>query len=90
MERCVDDSVMWADNIKDSFTKFCKYFDLCARNGIVLNPKKFQFCRETVDFAGLQVIELCNIIIVSELLKVNNYYALYYGAVGFLNQAFLD
>ena len=41
-ERCVDDTVMWADNIEDSFLQTCQYLDLCARNGIILNPEKFQ------------------------------------------------
>ena len=55
VERCVDDSIMWADNIQDSFTQVCEYLDLCARNGIILNPKKFQFCQDVADFAGLQI-----------------------------------
>ena len=54
-ERCVDDTVMWADNIEDSFFQACQYLDLCARNGIILNPEKFQFCQDVVNFAGLQV-----------------------------------
>ena len=29
------------------------WFDLCAHNGITLNPKKFQFAQDTVDFAEL-------------------------------------
>ena len=29
--------------------------DLCARNGITLNPKKFQFAQDTAGFAGLTV-----------------------------------
>ena len=55
VERCVDDSVMWADSIQESFIQVCQYLDLCARNGIILNPKKFQFCKDVVDFAGLQI-----------------------------------
>ena len=54
-ERCVDDTVMWADNIKDSFLQVSQYLDLCAKNGIILNPDKFQFCQDVVNFAGLQV-----------------------------------
>ena len=55
VERCVDDSAMWSDNILESFTQACEYLDLCARNGVILNPKKFQFCQDIVDFAGLQI-----------------------------------
>ncbi|CAG2197273.1 unnamed protein product [Mytilus edulis] len=35
--------------------KACEWFDLCARNGITLNPKKFQFAQDTVNFAGLTI-----------------------------------
>ncbi|VDI84109.1 Hypothetical predicted protein [Mytilus galloprovincialis] len=38
----------------------CEWLDLCARNGITLNPKKFQFAQDTVNFAGL-TITLTNI-----------------------------
>ena len=55
MERCVDDSILWADDIRSSFLQACKYLDLCAHNGITLNPQKFQFCQDVVDFAGLQI-----------------------------------
>ena len=53
--RCVDDTMMWASNTEESFLQVCSYLDRCARNGIVLNPEKFQFCQDTADFAGLQV-----------------------------------
>ena len=33
----------------------CEWLDLCGRNGVTLNPKKFQFALDTVDFAGLTV-----------------------------------
>ena len=57
VERCVDDSVLWTDDIQKSFTQVCEYLDLCARNGVILNPKKFQFCQDVVNFAGLQITE---------------------------------
>ena len=53
--RCVDDTAMWAKDITSHFLQVCRYLDLCARNGVILNQKKFQFCQETVQFAGLQV-----------------------------------
>ena len=51
--KCVDDTCMWAISIETSFFQACEWLDLCAHNGITLNPKKFQFVQETVDFAGL-------------------------------------
>ena len=53
--KCVDDTCMWSSNIKESFLQACKWLDLCARHGITLNPKKFQFAEDSVDFAGMQI-----------------------------------
>ena len=46
---------MWAPDISTHFFQVCRFLDLCARNGIILNKEKFQFCQDTVLFAGLQV-----------------------------------
>ena len=46
---------MWAISIETSFIQACEWLDLCARNRITLNPKKFQFAQDTVDFAGLTI-----------------------------------
>ena len=54
-ERCVDDSALWAYGVKNNFLATARYLDLCGRNGIVLNPNKFQFCQDEVEFAGLTV-----------------------------------
>ena len=48
--KCVDDTCMWEDSIEAAFFQACAWFDLCTRNGITLNPKKFQFAQDTVDF----------------------------------------
>jgi hypothetical protein len=58
--KCVDDTCMWANSIETAFFQACEWFDLCVRNGITLNPKKFQFAQDVVDFAGL-TITLTNI-----------------------------
>ena len=49
--KCVDDTCMWVRYIEAA----CAWFDLCAPNGITLNPKKFQFDQDTVDFAELSI-----------------------------------
>ena len=53
--KCVDDTCMWEESVEASFFQTCQWLDLCARNGITLNPKKFQFAQDTVEFAGLTV-----------------------------------
>ena len=51
----VDDSLLWANNIEESFHQTAKWLDLCARNGIILNPEKFTFAADTVEFAGFEI-----------------------------------
>ena len=54
--RCVDDAAIWTTeggNI-GHFLKVAEYLNLCAQNNIVLNPAKFQFCQDTVNFAGFR------------------------------------
>ena len=53
--KCVDDTVLWADNIHDIFFLTCKFLTRCGENGITLNPKKFQFGRDNVEFAGFEI-----------------------------------
>ena len=53
--KCVDDTLKWQFSIADAFFHTCQWCDLLARNGIILNPSKFQFAQHTVDYAGLSV-----------------------------------
>ena len=53
--RCVDDTCTWADTVQDSFLDTCRLLNTCAENGITLNPSKFQFCQDVVQFAGLEI-----------------------------------
>ena len=53
--KCVDDTVLWADSIKEAFDQVCSYLTLVGRNGIVMNPAKFVFAEKTVEFAGFTI-----------------------------------
>ena len=53
--RCVDDTCTWADTVQESFLDTCRLLHTCAENGITLNPSKFQFCQDVVQFAGLEI-----------------------------------
>ena len=53
--RIVDDMCIYDDTITGMFRHSWDLLETCAQNGIVLNESKFQFCRKTVDFAGLTV-----------------------------------
>lgn len=53
--KCVDDTLLWASDIKESFMKTIQYLELCGQNGIILNPTKFKFACDEVDFAGFNI-----------------------------------
>lgn len=53
--KCIDDTLLWADSIEESFFQAVRWLDLCGRNGIILNPSKFKFSRQTVEFAGFEI-----------------------------------
>ena len=53
--KCIDDTLLWADNMEESFYQACHWLDICGRNGITLNPDKFVFAQDTVEFAGFEI-----------------------------------
>ena len=46
---------MWSPSIEDSFFQAAKFLDICGQNGIVLNPSKFVFAKDTVTYAGFEI-----------------------------------
>lgn len=53
--KCVDDTLLWSDSIEHSFFQACKWLETCGNNGIILNPDKFVFAQDTVEFAGFEI-----------------------------------
>ncbi|XP_038061674.1 uncharacterized protein LOC119732286 [Patiria miniata] len=53
--KCVDDVLLWADSLADCFFQAVQWLDTCGRNGITLNPDKFVFGEDTVEFAGFEI-----------------------------------
>jgi hypothetical protein len=53
--KVVDDAILWDETIEQSFFHVFDYLLLCARNGVTLKPKKFQFCAKEVDYCGYTV-----------------------------------
>ncbi len=53
--KCIDDSLLWADTIEQSFFRAVRWLDICGRNGIILNPEKFVFAQEEAEFAGFSI-----------------------------------
>ena len=53
--KVVDDCLLYDQSIEESFYHAWDFLTVCAENGIVLNVEKFQFCQDSVEFAGLQI-----------------------------------
>ena len=54
--KCIDDTLQWSNSIEDSFFQAAQWLDVCGRNGITLNPEKFVFCEDEVEFAGFRMV----------------------------------
>ena len=50
--KCIDDTLLWSDNLEDSFFRTCEYLTLCSNAGIIFNQQKFQLGQPEVDFLG--------------------------------------
>ena len=53
--RCIDDGLLYDEDIEEAFWHTFDHLKLCADNGVVFNREKFQFAEETVEFAGFDV-----------------------------------
>jgi len=53
--KCVDDALLWSESIEQSFFQACNWLETCGRNGIILNPDKFVFAQDNVEFAGFEI-----------------------------------
>ena len=53
--KCVDDTLLWSSNIEQAFHDAADWLRLCGANGITLNPDKFVFAQDTVQFAGFEI-----------------------------------
>ena len=55
--KVVDDSLLYDKKSErgDHWWRVIKYLELCGTNGVVLNPEKFQFAAEQVDFTAFRI-----------------------------------
>ena len=52
---CVDDSILWGDSIEEVFLRTCEYLSLTGNAGIIMNPEKFKFAKENVEFLEFEL-----------------------------------
>ena len=55
IKRVIDDILLHSKDIGSSFHHVAKYLTLVGKNGIILNPDKFNFAEDEVDWAGIRV-----------------------------------
>ena len=48
MRRVIDDTLLYEDDVGKSFRQVAEYLSLVGRNGIILNPDKFDFAVDEV------------------------------------------
>ena len=51
----IDDTLLYQPDVESSFNHTAKYLTLCGKNGIILNPAKFRFAQDEVEWAGVKL-----------------------------------
>ena len=56
-ERCMDDTAFWDEcvDLNGHWWRNLEFLELTGKNGVILNPDKFQCSRREVDFAGFRI-----------------------------------
>ena len=54
-EIIVDDACQYTPDEVQCFWECCRYLEACGNNGVILNPKKFVYCQDVVDFVGYEI-----------------------------------
>ena len=54
-ERCVDDTIHYDNDLETHWWRTIDFLILVGKSGIVLNPDKFQFAQQVVEFAGFRI-----------------------------------
>ena len=47
--------MVWDATVEENFVSVCKLLDIYGKAGLVMNSDKFQFGKETVSFAGMEI-----------------------------------
>ena len=54
-KKCIDDTIIWDDDIATNYKRVCAFLTKCSSQGVVFNPKKFQFAESTVRYLGFVI-----------------------------------
>jgi hypothetical protein len=53
--KCVDDLALWDKDLTTHWWRIIDHLEMISKNGIILNPEKFQFCADEIEFASFRV-----------------------------------
>ena len=53
----VDDTALWDEELSDHWWRIIDYLELMGKNGVILNPQKFQFAQREINFSGFKITE---------------------------------
>ena len=53
--KCIDDTLLWSQTVEEAYRQATEWLDTCGNNGVTLNPTKFRFARDEVEFAGFDI-----------------------------------
>ena len=53
--KCIDDALLWSTDITGAFHQAAEWLQICATDGITLNPRKFHYAEDEVEFAGFTI-----------------------------------
>mgnify|MGYP000892084504 FL=1 len=56
-KRCVDDIVVFGNDIEEIFTRMCRIIEKLGKSGGILKAPKFQFGVKEVEFAGYKLTQ---------------------------------
>ena len=54
-DKIVDDIILWSENLEQAFFRICNVLSHCNKSRMIFSPKKFQFAKEEVEYAGFVV-----------------------------------
>ena len=55
MKRVIDDTLLYSEDLEKAYYQVAEYLVLVGRNGIILNPDKFSFGCDEVNWAGVRL-----------------------------------
>ena len=58
LKKCVDDCLLYDQDIETNFFRVCEFLSLCSANGIIFNPSKIQLAEDEVAYVGFTVTDM--------------------------------